>query len=104
MDLGSPDTVILHVGTNDLKQTVNLDYVMGEVYSLANKAKDKFPKSKIVLSGVLRQAGVSWWRIGALNDRYDWISGTLGISCVDPNICLEDWDFGRDGLHGAFKL
>ena len=71
--LGSPDTFILHVGTNDLKRTVNLGYVMGEVYSPVNKAKDKFPKSKIVLSGVLRRADVSWRRIGALKDRYDWI-------------------------------
>ena len=45
-NLGSPDTVILHVGTNDLKRTVNLDYVMGEVYALVNKAKDKFPQIK----------------------------------------------------------
>jgi len=51
--LGSPDTVVIHVATNDLKQSVNLDYVMGEVYSLVNKVKVKFPQSKIVLSGVL---------------------------------------------------
>jgi hypothetical protein len=54
-DLGTPDTVIIHVGTNDLKRSVNLDYVMGEVYSLVKKAKVKFPLSRIVLSGVL------WW-------------------------------------------
>jgi hypothetical protein len=35
-DLGSPDTVVIHVGKNDLKRSVNLDYVMGEVYSLVN--------------------------------------------------------------------
>ena len=52
-DLGTPDTVVIHVGTNDLKRSVNLDYVMGELYSLVNKAKVKFPQSKIVLSGVL---------------------------------------------------
>ena len=32
MDLGSPETVIIHVGTNDMKTTRNLDFVMGEVY------------------------------------------------------------------------
>ena len=102
-DLGSTDTVILHVGTNDLKRAVNLDCVMGEVYSLVHKAKTKFPKSKIVLSGVLRRADVSWRRIGALNDRYDWISRTLGVTFVDPNSWLEDWDFARDGLHVNFR-
>jgi elongation factor P hydroxylase len=50
-DLGTQDTLVIHVGTNDLKRSVNLDYVMGEVYSVVNKAKVKFPQSKIVLSG-----------------------------------------------------
>ena len=59
-DLGTPDTVISHVGTNDLKRVVNLDYVMCEVYSLVDKAKVKFPQSRIVLSGVLRRTDVSW--------------------------------------------
>jgi hypothetical protein len=38
-DLGTPDTVVIYVGTNDLKRSINLDYVMGEVYSLVNTAK-----------------------------------------------------------------
>jgi hypothetical protein len=70
-DLGSPDTVVIQVGSNDLRRTVNLDYVTGDVYALVNKAKTKFPQSKLVLSGVLRRRDMSWRRIGALNDRYD---------------------------------
>ena len=31
-DLCSPETVIIHVGTNDLRTARNLDFVMGEVY------------------------------------------------------------------------
>jgi hypothetical protein len=107
-DLGTPDTFVIHVGTNDLKRSVNLDYVMGEVYSLVNTAKVKFPQSKLVLSGVLRRADVAWRHIGALNDRYDWIAKSLGVTFVDPNSWLEDWDFAKDGLHinrrGAKRL
>ena len=81
---------------------------MGEVYSLVHKAKVKFPNSKIVLSGVLRQADVSRRCIGALNDRYDWIPRTSGVTFFNPNSWLEDWDFARDGLHinrrGARRL
>ena len=33
-DLGSPKTVIIHVGTNDLRTTRNPDFVMREVYAL----------------------------------------------------------------------
>jgi hypothetical protein len=72
---------------------------MGEVYSLVNTANDKFPHSKIVLSGVLRRTDVTWRRIGALNNRYDWIAKTMGVTFVDSSSWLEDWDFARDGLH-----
>ena len=106
--LGPQDTVIIHVGTNDLKRSINLDYVMGVVYSLVNTAKSKFPNSKIVLSGVLRRTDMAWRRIGALNDRYDWIAKALGVTFVDADSWLEDWDFVRDGLHinrrGARRL
>jgi len=68
-DLGAPDRVIIHVGTNDLKRLINVDYVTGEVYSLVNTAKGKFPQSTFVLSVVLRRTDVAWRCIGALNDR-----------------------------------
>jgi hypothetical protein len=42
---------------------------------------------------------VPWRRIGALNDRFDWISRALGTTFVDPNRWMEDGDFARDGLH-----
>jgi hypothetical protein len=81
---------------------------MGDVYALVNKAKTKFPQSRLVLSGVLRRRDVSWRRIGALNGRYDWIAKILGTIFVDPNSWIENWDFSRDGLHinrsGARKL
>ena len=33
-DLGGPEIIIVHVGTNDLKSTTNLDWIMGETYDL----------------------------------------------------------------------
>jgi hypothetical protein len=51
MDLGSPETGIIHVGTNDLR-TRNLDFVMGEEYTLVSTAKKKLPNCRLVLSGV----------------------------------------------------
>ncbi|PNF14499.1 hypothetical protein B7P43_G16033 [Cryptotermes secundus] len=59
-DLGAPDTVVIHVGTNDLRRPGNLDYVMGDVYALVKKAKTKFPQATLVLSGVLRRRDVTW--------------------------------------------
>jgi hypothetical protein len=53
--LEGPLGLVIHIGTNDLRRTRNLDYVMGDVYDLANTAKTKFSKSRVVLSGVLRR-------------------------------------------------
>jgi len=98
-DLGSPDKVVIHVGTNDLRRNRNLDSVMGDVYDLVNTAKTKFSTSRVVLSGMLQRQDVSWHRIGAVNSRYEWVATTLEVTFEDPNSWVDDWDFGRDGLH-----
>ena len=38
-DLGNPDTVVIHVGTKDLRRTGNLDYVTGDVCDLVKATK-----------------------------------------------------------------
>jgi hypothetical protein len=97
-ELGSPDSVVIHLRTNDIRNR-NFDYVMGDVYVLVNTAKTKFSASRVVLSGVLRREGVSWRRIGAVNGRLEWVAKTLGVTSVDPNSWVDDWDFSRHGLH-----
>jgi hypothetical protein len=73
-DLGSPESVIIRVGTNDIRKTRNLDFVKEEVYALVFTGKKYLPNCRLVLSGVLRPRDGSWRRIGALNDRYDWVA------------------------------
>ena len=87
------------MGTNDIRRSRNLDYVMGEVYDLVNKAKAKFPGSRLVLSGVFRSRGMNWWRVGTAKDRLEWVARNLGATFVDPNSWIRDVDFTRDGLH-----
>jgi lysophospholipase L1-like esterase len=98
-DLGSPETIIIHVGTNDMRTMRNLDFIMGEVYALVSTAKKKLPNCRLVLSGVLRCRDVSWWCTGALNDRFDWAANALGLTFIDLNSWIEDRVFARDGLH-----
>ena len=98
-DLGNPDAVVIHVGTNDIKRTKNLDHVMGDIYDLINMAKTKFSSSRVILSGVLRRTDVSWRGIGAVNDRLGWVANTLGVTFVDPNSWVDDWGYSGDGLH-----
>jgi len=98
-DLVRPEALIIHVGTNDLRTTRNLDFVMGELYALVSTAKKKLPNCRLVLSGVLRRRDVSRRRIGALNGRFDWVANALGLTFVDPNRWIEDGGSARDGLH-----
>jgi len=46
-DLVSPETVIIHVGTNDLRTTRNVEFVMGEVYALVSTAKKTLPNCRL---------------------------------------------------------
>jgi hypothetical protein len=98
-ELDSAETLIIHVGTNDLRSTRNLDLLMGEAYDLVTNVKKKLPNCKLVLSGVLRRRDVSWKRIGALNYRLDWVANAVGLTFVDPNSWIEEGDFSRDGVH-----
>jgi hypothetical protein len=65
-NLGCPETVIIHMGTNDLKTKRNPDFVLEEVYA----AKRKIQTCRLVLIGVLRSKGVSCRLIWALNNRF----------------------------------
>jgi hypothetical protein len=72
---------------------------MRDVYDFVNTAENKFQTSRVAVSGVLRRQDMSWRCIGAVNSRYEWIVQSLGVTFVDPNSWMDDWDFGRDGLH-----
>jgi hypothetical protein len=82
-DLGHSDAVVIHEATKDIRRPKNLDYIMGEVHDLVSTAKAKFPGSRLVLSGVLRRKGVHWRRVGATNNRLEWVAGALGVTFVD---------------------
>jgi hypothetical protein len=72
---------------------------MGYVYDLVYMAKTKFSTSRVVMSGVLQRQDVSQRHIGAVNSRYACVAQTLGVTFVDPNSWVDNWDFGRNGLH-----
>ena len=98
-DQGSPDTVVIHVGINNFRRNRNLDYVTGNAYDLVNMAKIKPSTSRVVLGGMLQRRDMSWHCIGAVNSRYEWVAKTLGVTFVDPNNWVDDWNSGGDGLH-----
>ncbi len=97
-EFGALNKIVLHVGTNDLKVKSN-ESIMGEIYDLVCATKKKFPRATIVVRGVLRRRGMSWRRIGHLNDLMSWVAEAQKAHFVDPNCWVQDSDFGRDGLH-----
>ena len=97
-DLASAETLIIHVGTNDIRSTRILDFIMGEGYELVSTTKKKLPNCRLVLSGVLRRRDVSWRRTGGLNDRLDWLANAVGLTFVDPNSWIEDGDLLEMGF------
>lgn len=93
----NPETVILHVGSNDLKG--NVDHIMGNMYDLATTVKRKFPAANIVISGVIRRRDINWRKVGRVNESFQWVAERLGLLFVDPNSWIGDNDLGRDGVH-----
>ena len=65
---------------------------MGDVYGLVNSAKAMFSTSSVVLSVLLQRENMSWRRIVAANYRVVWVANTLGVTFVDPNSWVGDWD------------
>jgi hypothetical protein len=102
------DTVVIHVGSKDLRSTRKLDYLMEVEYSLVATAKSKFPHFRLVVSDVLRRRDVTWRRKGKWTTHNNWAAKTLGIAFVDPNSWIKDGAFGRDELllnrRGARRL
>jgi hypothetical protein len=39
---------------------------------------------------------VTWRRVGAANDRIEWVARSLGATFVDPNRWIRELDFGRE--------
>ena len=68
----NPKLIFLHVGTNDLKNSKSPEEVMGEIYSLARCVKDKYPKSKVLVNGIVKRRDVSYRYLDRVNENIRW--------------------------------
>jgi hypothetical protein len=94
--LDNPETVIIHMGTNDLRTKRNIDFVLGRSICVGGYGKKEVRNCRLVLSGVLRRRDVLWSPVGALIDKYDWDVNPLGLNFVYQDIWSDDGDFARD--------
>lgn len=76
--------VVLHVGSNNLRNT-QLDYIVGELWNVVEQTKKVFPRAKIVISAVLMRRDVPFRRVSLLNREIAWMCGRLNIGFIDCN-------------------
>ena len=50
---GKPKAIVLHVGTNDVKNNVDADEIISNYNNLLKQIRQKLPDTKIVLSNIL---------------------------------------------------
>ena len=92
-------TVVLHVGTNDIKRSTSPDDVMGEVYDLIRSVKKKCPTACVVVNSIVRRRDVSALYIDNINSSLRWACSVLGAVYNDVTRYLDASCLARDGLH-----
>lgn len=95
----STKTVILHVGGNDILTSPSLDHIIGDLWSLIELVKAKFPAANIIVNGVIRRKGIPKFETNQLNLGIKWMANALNVSFGDPDVYLNPNDFARDGIH-----
>lgn len=99
IDRESFQTVILHIGTNDLKELNSPDDVMGRMYNLISSVKTLFPKSIIVINSIVRRRDIHFNLIKSTNNNIRWLCKQWKVIFMDLNKYLGSRCLGRDGLH-----
>ena len=96
---GDIQVVILHVGGNDMINMESPDHVIGDLWSLIELIKQKFPNSKIILDGILWRRGFSYKFIHSINGGMAWLARCLRIGFADPNLSVCRNHFYFDATH-----
>lgn len=99
----SPDseveTVVFHVGGNDLMNAPSPDYVIGDLYNLVKLTKDRFVNANIIVNGILWRKGISMKLLRTINDDIKWVTKCLNVSYADPNEKIKRSHFTKDEVH-----
>ncbi|KAG8319255.1 hypothetical protein J6590_095817 [Homalodisca vitripennis] len=66
---------------------------------LLSVAKGQFPKSRIILSGVLKRGDISNSSIYLFNEQLDLMCNNFGVVFVDANDSIKRYHLARDGRH-----
>lgn len=90
--------IILHLGTNNVKKS-SPDYFIGDLWNPLSELKNKFPKAKITVSGIMKRKDVRYKHIAAFNRNYEWLTQCFDFNFIDPNTSIHYSHLARDRLH-----
>lgn len=93
------ETILFHVGTNDINSAANPSVIMEDMRSLVKKVKTINKNIKIRVSGIIKRRDQDIRYIEAVNDCLDYLCKLENVIFVDSNLWIENSDLGRDGLH-----
>lgn len=107
-DIGLPQTVIVHVGTNNVVNSRTPNHVMRPLWYTIESAQKTHKNTIWVVNGILHRRDVSTAYINDINDALRFMCDQLKIVYRDPNTMVTARGLGRDGLHlnayGAQRL
>lgn len=94
-----PDTVILHVGGNNLSNGQHLDDALGDHWYLVSQAKAAFPQSRIIVSGILHRRQLPKHIVKRMNFSLKWLCKCNGTTFVDFSSAISGRMYKNDGVH-----
>ena len=93
-----PSHVVIHAGTNDVP-VESIDECVGNMEKLITTAKQKFPNSKIGISGLtLRQDSDLISKIEDINEKVQSLSSKHGVTFIS-NMSIDETCLNSSGLH-----
>jgi len=98
------EPLIVHIGANDLKANLGSGYpisdvLVGDIWTVVRLAKNKFPRARITISGLLRNSGIEPEGIRAINDNLKWLAHTEDLGFIEVDPLLTKAHFSSNGLH-----
>ena len=93
-----PSHVVIHAGTNDVP-VESIEECVGNMEKLITTAKQKFPNSKIGISGLtLRQDSDLISKIEEINEKVQSLSSKHGVTFIS-NMSIDETCLNSSGLH-----
>lgn len=94
-----PNTVIIHIGTNNIKYAATPNHLMRPLWLTIESAKKKFKNTLWIVNGIIHRRDIQDRSIREANEALAFMCDQLKVVFRDPNEVITDRSLARDGLH-----